>query len=145
MLPDGRMANVRAIEAAEDRRLLVTWKGGAESVVDVAHHLAEYAIFAPPRSDNDAFRKVQVGNWGWCVHWVDDLEISSDILWRLALEQGAVLLRAWRTAHRMSWAEAAKALRVSPRMWQCYEAGSHLLPKTVRLAGLGLDAQARAA
>jgi uncharacterized protein DUF2442 len=79
--------NIRAVETAEDRRLLVTWKGGAGSVVDVTHHLAEYAIFAPLRSD-DAFRKAQVGDWGWCVHWSDDLEISSDTLWRLALEQG---------------------------------------------------------
>ena len=28
-----------------------------------------------------------------------------------------------------------------PRMWRYYEAGSHLLPKTVRLAAAGLDAQ----
>jgi hypothetical protein len=30
-------------------------------------------------------------------------------------------------------------------MWRYYEAGSHLLPKTVRLACIGLDAQAKAA
>jgi DNA-binding transcriptional MerR regulator len=45
----------------------------------------------------------------------------------------------------MTQAEAAQALGVSPRMWRYYEAGSHLLPKTVRLAGIGLDAQAEAA
>jgi len=32
-----------------------------------------------------------------------------------------------------------------PRMWRCYESGSHLLPETVRLAGIGLDAQTGAA
>ena len=142
---DAGAPNLRAVEAAEDRRLLVTWKGGAESVVDVARHLAEYAIFAPLRSDDGAFRKVQVGEWGWCVHWSDDMEISSDTLRRLALEQGAAWLRAWRMAHRMTQAKAAKALGVNARMWRRYEAGSLLLPKTVRLAGIGLDAQARAA
>jgi hypothetical protein len=30
-------------------------------------------------------------------------------------------------------------------MWRHYEAGTHLLPKTVRLAAIGLDAQARVA
>ncbi|MFZ2006975.1 MAG: hypothetical protein WAV02_17970 [Stellaceae bacterium] len=37
------------------------------------------------------------------------------------------------------------ALGVSPRMWRYYEAGEHLLPKTVRLAAIGLDAEAKAA
>lgn len=137
--------NVRAVQVAKDRRLVVTWKGGAESVIDLSRHLAEYAIFAPLRADDGVFRKIRVGDWGWCVHWSQDMEISSDTLWRLALEQGAAWLRSWRTAHRMTQAEAAKALGVSPRMWRYYEAGSHLLPKTVRLASLGLDAQARAA
>jgi len=123
----------------------ITWKGGAESVVDVSGHLAEYAVFAPLRQDDELFRAVDVGEWGWCVHWSDDMEISADTLWRLTLEQGAEWLRAWRTAHRMTQAEAAQALGVSQRMWRYYEAGSHLLPKTVRLAGIGLDALTKAA
>jgi Protein of unknown function (DUF2442)/Helix-turn-helix domain len=142
---DADTPNIRAVRADKDCCIVITWKGGAESVVDVSRHLAQYAIFAPLRSDGDLFRKVEVGEWGWSVHWSDDMEISSDTLWRLALEQGAAWLRAWRTAHRMTQAEAAKALGVSPRMWRYYEAGSHLLPKTVRLAGIGLDAQEQAA
>jgi DNA-binding transcriptional MerR regulator len=45
----------------------------------------------------------------------------------------------------MTQSEAARALGVSPRMWRYYEAEEHLLPKTVRLAGVGLDALAKAA
>ena len=45
----------------------------------------------------------------------------------------------------MNQSEAARALGVSPRMWRYYEAGSHLLPKTVRLAAIGLDALTKAA
>jgi Protein of unknown function (DUF2442)/Helix-turn-helix domain len=141
----GGTPNIRAVRADKDRRIVVAWKGGAESVVDLSQHLAAYTVFAPLRSDDDRFRAVQVGEWGWCVHWSDDMEISADSLWRVALEQGAAWLRAWRTAHRMTQAEAAKALGVSPRMWRYYEAGSHLLPKTVRLAGIGLDTLERAA
>jgi Protein of unknown function (DUF2442)/Helix-turn-helix domain len=137
--------NIRAVRAGEDRHLVITWRGGTESVVDISRHLAECAVFAPLRSDDNLFRAVQVGEWGWCVHWSDEMEISADSLWRLAREQGTARLRAWRTAHRMTQAEAAKALGVSPRMWRYYEAGSHLLPKTVRLAGIGLDALERAA
>lgn len=143
---------LRAVRAGTGHCLVLTWKGGAETVVDVAAHLARYAIFAPLRADARGkargkvqFRAVTVGEWGWCVHWTDDMEIAADTLWRLGLEQGAAWLRAWRAARGMTQQEAAHALGVSPRMWRYYEAGTHLLPKTVRLAAIGHDAQARAA
>jgi hypothetical protein len=137
--------NIRAIRPGEARDLTILWKGGVETVVDVSNHLAAYMVFAPLREDDALFRNVTVGDWGWSVHWSDDMEVSSDTLWRLTLEQGAVWLRAWRLDHGMTQAEAASALGVSPRMWRYYEAGGHPLPKTVRLAGAGFDAQARAA
>jgi hypothetical protein len=137
--------NVKTVHAEEGRRLAITWKGGSESIVDVSDHLAEYAVFAPLRDNDERFCHVEVGDWGWCVHWSDDMEISADTLWRLTLEQGAEWLRRWRTARRMTQAEAARALGVSSRMWRYYEAGSHLLPKTVKLAGIGLDALTKAA
>ncbi len=133
--------NIRAIRPDKSRNLVITWKGGAESVVDVAKHLTEYAIFAPLRDDDALFRSVKVGDWGWCAHWSDDMEISSDTLWRLALDQGSAWLRTWRTTHCLTQAEAAQALGVSPRMWRYYEGGSHLLPKTVRLASVGVDSE----
>src|SRR4029077_10374031 len=96
--------------------------------------LNEYIVFLPLRRDDGQFGAVQVGEWGWCLRWSEEMEISSDTLWRLALEQGAGGLRAWRTARRMTQAEAARALGVSPRMWGYYEKGSPLLPKTCSLA-----------
>jgi hypothetical protein len=83
--------NIRSIRPDGDRRLVITWRGGAESIVDVSKLLANYAVFRPLRDNNDLFRKVTVGEWGWCGHWSDDLEISSDTLWRLAFEQGSSL------------------------------------------------------
>jgi hypothetical protein len=135
--------NIRAIRPDGRRRLVITWKGGTESPVDLAEHIAAYAVLQPLRDDDALFESVQVGEWGWCAHWSDDMGISSDTLWRLALEQGSTWLRHWRSAHRMTQAEAAHALGVSPRMWRYYEGGFHLLPKTVRLAGVGLDAGAK--
>jgi hypothetical protein len=110
--------NIRSVQADQDHCLIITWKGGAESIVDVSRHLADYAVFASLRTDRDLFRKAANGEWGWCVHWSDDLEISSDTLWRLALEQGSAWLHAWRTRHEMTQADAARALGVSPRMWR---------------------------
>ncbi len=54
----------------------------------------------------------------------------------LAMSDAAPNIVAVQTA-------AARALGISFRMWRYYEAGSHLLPKTVRLAALGLDAERR--
>ena len=137
--------NIKTVRAEDGRRLVITWKGGAESVVDIAGHIDKFAILAPLRHDDGLFGTVRVGEWGWCIHWSDDLEISSETLWRLALEQGSAWLRAWRKAHGTTQSGAAKALGVSPRMWRYYEAGTHLLPKTVRLAAIGFDARHRAA
>ena len=137
--------NIRAVRVDDGHRLVITWRGGAESVVDIAEHLDKFAIFAPLRDDDDLFRGARVGEWGWSVHWSDDLEISSDTLWRLALEQGSEWLRTWRGSHGTTQSEAAKSLGVSTRMWRYYEAGTHLLPKTVRLAAIVFDAQRAAA
>lgn len=133
--------NIRAVAAAGKRRLALNWKGGAESLVDVGPHLDRFALFAPLHRSPAAFARVRVGDWGWSVQWSEEMEIAADTLWRLALEQGAGFLRGWREAHGMTQSEAAKALGVSPRMWRYYEAGTHLLPKTVRLAAAGFDAQ----
>jgi hypothetical protein len=142
---------IRAVHAETGRRLIITWKGGAESLVDVGPHLARHAIFAPLRPEARGkarglvpFGSATIGDGGWSLHWTDEMEIAADTLWRLALDQAAEWLRAWRTTHGMTQQEAARALGVSPRMWRHYEAGTHLLPKTVRLAAIGLDAQARA-
>lgn len=137
--------NVREVRSAGERCVVVTWRGGGESLIDLAGHIGRFVIFKPLRSDDDLFTKVSVGEWGWSIGWSEEMEISSDTLWRLALEQGSHWLSSWRQAHRLTQAQAAKALGVSPRMWRYYEAGEHLLPKTVRLAAIGLDASSRAA
>ncbi len=139
--------SIKAVRAGRGRTLVVTWKNGAESPVDVSEHLGRFEVFRPLRDDPDAFRAVEVGEWGWNAHWSDDMEISADTLWRLALEQGAAWLLSWRKSRvpKLSQAEAAAMLGVSPRMWRYYEAGTHLLPKTVRLAALGVDHEAEAA
>lgn len=137
--------NIIEVRAIDDRRVAVTWKGGGESLIDLSEFLARFKVFVPLRSDDELFGQVSIGEWGWSIGWSDEMEISSDTLWRLALQQGAAWLRAWRRAHRLTQAGAARALGLSPRMWRYYEGGSHLLPKTVRLAAIGLDASAHAA
>jgi hypothetical protein len=111
--------NITAVQAAGGRSVAVSWKSGGESIVDLSDFLARFAIFRPLREDDALFARVTLGEWGWSI--------------------------GWRRGHHLTQAAAARALGVSPRMWRYYEAGSHLLPKTVRLAAIGLDAEARAA
>jgi len=103
--------SIKAIRPASGRTLIVTWKNGTETPVDVGAHLDAYAVFAPLRDDPAAFSQVRVGEWGWNAHWTDDMEIATDTLWRLALEQGAAWLKAWRLGRspKLSQAEAAAA------------------------------------
>jgi hypothetical protein len=79
--------NIKSVRPDSGRCLVIAWTGGREGIVDVSKHLSDYPIFVPLRDDDDLFRKVTVGEWGWCAHWSDELEISSDTLWCLAMEQ----------------------------------------------------------
>jgi hypothetical protein len=76
--------NMKSIRAGHDRTLTIAWRDGSTSTVDIGSYIRTYAIFAPLRTDDAAFRKVRLGKWGWCAHWSDDMEISSDTLWNLA-------------------------------------------------------------
>jgi len=98
---------VRAVRPGHGRELMIVWKGGVESVVDVAAHLAAYAVYAPLR-DDEAFAAVSVGEWGRSIHWSDDMEISSDTLWRLGLEQSyrAMAADTPREAVAQAWSDA---------------------------------------
>ncbi|HZK99063.1 MAG TPA: DUF2442 domain-containing protein [Caulobacteraceae bacterium] len=98
---------VRAVRPGQGRELMIVWMGGVESVVDVTGHLAAWAVYAPLR-DDEAFAAVSVGEGGWSVHWSDDMEISSDTLWRLGLEQGyrAMAADGPREAVAQAWSQA---------------------------------------
>ena len=48
--------NIRAVVAEKERRLVVTWKGGADSAIDVGSHINAYAAFEPLRKDTRLFR-----------------------------------------------------------------------------------------
>ena len=77
--------NIKQIRPEPGNVLVIGWKGGAESTVDLSGYIGIYAMFAPLRSDEQAFGAVSVGEWGWSAHWTHDMEIAADTLWRLRL------------------------------------------------------------
>jgi len=133
---------IAAVRPAIGRAVHVAWDDGSEHEVDLGAFLDRFEVFRP--LDGDApFAAVAVGEWGACLHWTDDMEIAAGTLRRLALEQDAARFRAWREGHGLAQAAAGDALGLSRRMMQYYEAGTHPIPKTVKLAMIGYDTLAR--
>ena len=114
--------------------LRVLWANGLEHTVALEKFVADHPAATPLAADPMLFGKVTVGDWGWCVHWTDDIEIAASTLWELSLGQEAVRFREWRRGIRMNQEQAAAALGISPRMLKYYESGQRAIPKTIQLA-----------
>ena len=79
-----RIKSVRA--EARGRILDVVWADGQRTQVDFGEPISRLKIFAPLESPA-LFAKVHVINDGWAIAWTDEIDYSSDALWRLAQRQ----------------------------------------------------------
>lgn len=137
---------ISAVEPLAGRSLRITWDDGGSSNVDLADWIQAGGRIVAKLNDPALFAQAHVGEDGAAVEWIEDeLTIDSIHLQLLESEQkGAPLLpeslKRWRKRHGLTQAEAAKALGVSPRMFQNYEGGRHFLPLTVALACRGWEA-----
>ncbi|MEK7862983.1 MAG: hypothetical protein AAB295_06935, partial [Chloroflexota bacterium] len=98
-------------------------------------------------SRKDRFAAVRPGEWGHALTWGGrrgrEIEIGADALWRMARRQvdgERVDFAAWRAAHGLSLAEAARGLGLSRRTIVYYDAGAKLVPRLVALALKGCKA-----
>ena len=87
---------------------------------------------------------MRLGEYGTDIIWPDDIDISADMLWRLAQQQtGATTspdaFRHWRERKACTLAAAARALGVSRRMVAYYEQGTKPIPRVVALATRALE------
>lgn len=140
-----RIKNVMPLEPF---RLRIEWRDGSASEVDLSKFLHTYKIFRPLREEPALFARAEVGEWGWDVSWGGDMDISVCTLWRLALEQAGEAMRAeefrdWRKRHNLSLTSAAQTLGLSRRMVAYYDKGERIIPKYVRLACKGAEAELR--
>lgn len=137
--------NIAAVRPAPGLSLAITWKDGSSHTVDLSTLIGAYEGLAGLAGNPNLFGAVEPGDWGWCAHWTDEIEIAADTLWHLALEQDAAAFKAWRKAHRFTQAQAADALGLSLRTVKYYEKGEQPIPKTVKLACIGYDHHGEAA
>lgn len=140
---------VAAVEAELPATVILTWKDGTVERVDLSASIARNRHLAP-LADSKLFRNVQVGEWGWSIQWTDELDLSSDQLWRWAGEQAGEFMapadfQAWRERNGLSLTRAGEALGLSRRMIAYYDSGEKPIPRTVLLATIGYEALRRAA
>lgn len=70
-------------EPLEARKVRLIFKMGEERVVDLAPVLLSRRVFLPLRSDDQAFRAMQVNDYGTAVEWSGDIDLSAAWLARL--------------------------------------------------------------
>ena len=143
-----KQPRIQSVDPLKPFRLRVAWTDGSSHTVDLAEFLAAYKVFAPLRREPERFRSATMGEWGWDVTWGGDMEISVDTLWRLALEQSGEAMpaeefRAWRKRYGLSLTRASETLGLSRRMVAYYDKGERIIPKYVKLACKGAEAELR--
>lgn len=146
-MPRKSLPRIEAVEATDRAfTLLVRWRLGGESRVDLSGPIQTFRVFSPLRNDARLFGEVRVGEHGTDIVWTDEIDMAAETLWRLAQEQaGHTLtsgaLREWRERHAFTQETAARALGLSRRTLAYYEQGDKPIPRTVALATRGLDAE----
>lgn len=131
--------------ADEDYVLDVAWDDGTRARVDLTEPVFRLTHFRPLRK-RERFKAVSVGDWGWAVTWGEDLDLSSETLWRLAQEQAKAAMtpgrfRAWLKARGLTQAAAAELLGISKRTIAYYATGAQPITRTIALAMRGAESE----
>jgi DNA-binding XRE family transcriptional regulator len=129
---------------AEPMTLRLRWDKGDEQIVDISGMIETFRVYEPLRRSPELFRRARLGDLGTDIVWTDDIDMSADTLWRLALEQAGVTLsadafREWRERCAYTLDTAAAALGISRRMVAYYEQGKKPIPRVVALATRALE------
>lgn len=143
-------ASPRIVKVSPCRRkltLLVTWRGGLRSLVDLTDLVNDFEVLAPLENQK-VFAQVAVGNWGWCLTWGADIEIASSTIERLGRQQARLVADGkafctWLVKNRLSTHRAASALGISPRMVGYYKKNDKALPRRLSLACVGWEVMAQ--
>jgi DNA-binding XRE family transcriptional regulator len=141
-----KLPTIKSVRALKPHRVEVVWSTGRIDHIDVRAALkAHRSLSAALRKER--FAAVRPGEWGHSLTWGGrqgrEIEIGADALWRLAREKAEgerVDFAAWRAAHGLSLAEAARSLGMSRRTVAYYDTGAKPVPRLVALALKGFAA-----
>ena len=126
--------------------LRLVFVDGSTYTVRFSEFFADSPGLAPLREES-AFLAGAADEWGWTVEWPTlDIQIGADTLWLDAQAQSAPddntrTFAQWRARNRLSLAEAANALGMTPRTMSAYGTGSRPVPRYIALACKGWEAE----
>ncbi len=79
------LPRIAKAEPLDERRVRLWWRGSADPVVvDVAPALASHRGFVALRTDDELFRSLKVSEYGDCLEWPGEIELSAVWIERLA-------------------------------------------------------------
>ena len=139
---EDKTRTITSVKAKAPSALTLRWSDGTRAELDLAPLLRDKAF----RSIRDPFKfaAVRVGEWGHSIEWPSGAELSAETLWLETLSaQGHADARSfleWRLRHGLSLNGAADALGLSRRMVAYYSNGEKPVPRAIRLACRGWEA-----
>ena len=134
-----------AVKTLAGHRLRLTFVDGSIHTVSLAGEFDKFPGLAPLRNPKAFAKAVVIDGEGWTVEWPAlDIQIGADTLWLDAQAQNAPdantrLFAQWRARHRLSLAEAAKALGMTTRTMSAYGSGNRPVPRYIALACKGWE------
>ncbi|MDQ6976298.1 MAG: DUF2442 domain-containing protein [Mariprofundaceae bacterium] len=138
-----KQAKISTVKALPDCSVEVTWENKSVSVVCLLDVIQRHQAMAH-LLDEDVFKTVAVGEWGWSIEWGNGIDIGVDRLFELAQEQNDnpywATYHQWKVNNELTHDAAHDALGISVRMSKYYDNAERIVPKTVALACVGWEA-----
>lgn len=142
-MPKARpLYRITDVQPEQGFELRMAWEDGYTALVDLTRTLHTFKVFSRHRENPELFRSVHVADDGWSIEWADGMDLGTDELRRLALEQAGESMspgafRAWMERHGLTDRKAADMLGISRRMVTYYKSGEQIIPKYILLACRG--------
>ena len=138
---------LEAVKALPDYCLRLSFRNGRVWTISLADDVEKFPGLRPLRDPEAFLGACIIPGEGWTVEWPTlDIQIGADTLWLDAQAQNAPddstrTFAQWRARNRLSLAEAALALGMTPRTMSAYGTGSRPVPRYIALACKGWEAE----
>jgi hypothetical protein len=128
---------LKAVRAATDLSIEITWANDFTDIVDLSGPLA-HPVFAPHR-EAKAFKSVHLDDMCYEIRWSDEASVPIHQLRDLIAVQSSARFRAWLERSGLTYDRASVALGLSRRTVANYATGERV-PRHVALACAAIEA-----
>ncbi|MEA3643327.1 MAG: DUF2442 domain-containing protein [Lamprobacter sp.] len=138
---------LKAVQPLPPSRLRLTFVDDSVQEIDFAPLWSQSPGLAPLQQPDLFAEATLIEGEGWAVVWPSaDIQIGADTLWLDAQAQNAPddntrIFAQWRARNRLSLAQAAEALGLTPRTISAFGTGARPVPRHIALACIGWEAE----